>query len=404
MKYKRYQEGTEVQKQCTTNYQSIFDNATEPIIIWDEADHIILKVNPAASSYFGYSCEELEAMKINQLETEEDAQHLPERIKTLLEHGHIVYETVLPHKDRIIIQVAVSISRIVWDDRAAFCSIYHPLAERKQQDKGLLGESEARFRAITDSTKDAIIMMDENGLISLWNPAAERIFGYAGPEIIGRNLHTILAPSRYHQEQATAFRKFQQTGEGNAINNTLELKACHRDGLELSIELSLSKLHVLGAWQTIGIIRDITKRKKAEEELRESEERFRALHDASFGGIVIHDQGVIIDCNQGISEISGYTRDELIGMDGFQLIAPDWRSRVIEKVRSGFGTTYDAEGLRKDGRTYPLSIRGSNIPYKGRVVRVTEFLDITERKQLEDKLIQSQKNGGHRHPGWWDCQ
>ncbi len=398
MKTIQYQECTEVQKQCTNNYQSIFSNATVPIIIWDEADHIILEVNQAASSYFGYSSDELAAMQINQLETLEEAQHIPARIKTLLEQGHIVFETVLRNKVRIIIHAVVSISRIMWDDRTAFCSIYHPITEQKQ-DKVLLGESEARFRAITDSTNDAIIIMDGNGLISLWNPAAEEIFGYAGSEVIGRNLHALLTPSRYHQEQAAkAFHQFQQAGEGNAINNTIELKACHRDGHEISIELSLSSIYMLGAFHTIGIIRDITARKNAEEELRESEERFRALHNASFGGIIIHDQGVIIDCNQRFSEISGYARDELIGMDGLQLIAPDWRSRVTNKIHLDYGVSYDALGIRKDGTTYPLCIRGSNIPYKGYQVHVTEFRDISERKQaeeerkkLEDQLIQAQK-------------
>lgn len=378
------------------NYHSIFENAIESIVVWDD-DYHILKANPSTSSCFGYSFEELSKMQINQLETGEEAQEIPERVKSVLEHGQAVYETVLQHKNKTNIHVAVSLSRITWDDREAFCSIYHHIAKTKQ-DNELLNESEARFRAITDSTKDAIIMMDENGLISLWNPAAEKLFGYTDSDVRGKNLHTLLAPSRYHQQYAKAFRKFQQTGEGNAINSTLDLQACHRDGHEISIELSLSSLHVLDTWHTIGIVRDITERKIAEEKLRESEERFRALHDASFGGIAIHDQGVIIDCNQGLSEITGYSRDELIGMDGLRLIAPNWRSMVKEKIRLGHEATYDVEGLRKDGSTYPLSIRGSNIPYKGHEVRVTEFRDITERRQveeerkrLEDQLMQVQK-------------
>ena len=70
----------------------------------------------------------------------------------------------------------------------------------------------------------------------------------------------------------------------------------------------------------IGTTRDITKRKQAETALKESEERFKALHNASFGGIAIHDNGLILECNKGLSEITGYAYHELIGMDGLSLI------------------------------------------------------------------------------------
>ena len=120
-------------------------------------------------------------------------------------------------------------------------------------------------------------------------------------------------------------------------------------------------------------------------ELRGSEERFRALHDASFGGIAIHDHGVIFDCNQGLSDLTGYTNEELIGMDGLMLIAPDWRDLVLGNIQRDIKQTYEAEGLRKDGSKYHLSLRGNNMPYKGRIVRVTEFRDINERKLAEEK-------------------
>ena len=122
--------------------------------------------------------------------------------------------------------------------------------------------------------------------------------------------------------------------------------------------------------------------------LRESEERFRVLHNASFGGIAIHDQGVILDCNQGLSNLTGYSNEELVGMNGILLVTPEWRDTVIQNIRDVFSLPYDAEGLRKDGTRYHVSIRGQEMPYKGRVVRVVEFRDITERKQMEEQARQ----------------
>jgi diguanylate cyclase (GGDEF)-like protein/PAS domain S-box-containing protein len=131
---------------------------------------------------------------------------------------------------------------------------------------------------------------------------------------------------------------------------------------------------------------DIEKRKFAEKELKESESRFRGLHQASFGGIAIHDQGRIIDWNQALSAMAGYASCELIGMDGFKLIAPPWRKTVRSNIKEGYEQPYDVEGMRKDGSFYPLEIQGKTIPYKGKMVRVTEFRDISSRKKMEVEL------------------
>jgi PAS domain S-box-containing protein len=121
--------------------------------------------------------------------------------------------------------------------------------------------------------------------------------------------------------------------------------------------------------------------------LKESEERFKALHNASFGGIVIHDKGIIMECNQGLSEMTGYVYDELIGMDVLLLIAPESRDLVMKKILSGYEKTYEADGLRKNVERYPMRLEARNVPYKGKIVRTVEFRDITEQKKSEEKLI-----------------
>jgi PAS domain S-box-containing protein len=136
----------------------------------------------------------------------------------------------------------------------------------------------------------------------------------------------------------------------------------------------------------ISSARYIAAHQRIEEELRESEERFRTLQQASFGGIGMHDQGIIIDCNQGLCDITGYTRKELIGFDGLNLIAPEWRAVVREKILSGYEKSYDVEGIHKNGKKYFLEVQAKNVPYRGKVVRVTEFRDITERKIAEDRI------------------
>ena len=132
--------------------------------------------------------------------------------------------------------------------------------------------------------------------------------------------------------------------------------------------------------------------------LKESNERFRALHEASFGGILVHENGVILECNQGLSEMTGYSVEELIGMKSIQLIPEEYQEEVATKIREGFTELYEVEGIRKDGTRYHVRIRGKSIFYMGRSVRVTDLRDISDRKlaeeehkQLEHKFHQAQK-------------
>ena len=128
--------------------------------------------------------------------------------------------------------------------------------------------SKARLRAITDSAQDAILMMDEHGLITFWNPAAQTILGYERDEAIGRSLHDMLAPERYYAPQLAAMDNFHRSGCGPAVGKTTELAAICKDGREISVSLSLSSVMLNGKWHAVGILRDTTDRKAMEEALR----------------------------------------------------------------------------------------------------------------------------------------
>ncbi|MCG8683995.1 MAG: PAS domain S-box protein, partial [Desulfobacterales bacterium] len=142
----------------------------------------------------------------------------------------------------------------------------------------------------------------------------------------------------------------------------------------------------------ISTVWDVTIRKKAEKALKESEERYKALHNASFGGLFIHDQGIILDCNQGLCEISGYAYDELIGINALEnLIAPEFRETVRKNIMSGVDHPYEVVGIRKDGTSYPLNVHGKSVPYKGRIVRAVEYQDITEKVKMMEMVIQNEK-------------
>ena len=161
------------------------------------------------------------------------------------------------------------------------------VTERRQAEEAVR-ESEARLRTITESAKDAIIMMDPQGRTSYWNAAAEHLLGYSRTEALGRDLHQLIAPDRYLAIQQAAFAKFQQSGQGNAVGTSMELEACHKDGREIAVEVSLSSLELPDGWHSVGILRDISERKQMESQIRHL-----ATHDALTGlpgRVLAHDR------------------------------------------------------------------------------------------------------------------
>lgn len=126
--------------------------------------------------------------------------------------------------------------------------------------------SEEKFRKITESAQDAIIMMGTDGGILFWNHAAERIFGYTAAEAMGQDLHALLTTKQAQAEFAQGFPNFQKSGTGPIIGSVRELTALRKNGEEVLLEISISAMRLKAKWHAIGILRDITKRKQAEEE------------------------------------------------------------------------------------------------------------------------------------------
>ena len=128
------------------------------------------------------------------------------------------------------------------------------------------------------------------------------------------------------------------------------------------------------------------------EALREREERLQMLYDSSFGGININDEGRIVECNRGLLEMTNYSRDELLALEKYALVAPECRDAVKAYVRSGNRRPYDTVGLRKDGTRYHLRLLGKDIVYRGKTLRMAEFQDISESKEAERALRQSEES------------
>ena len=178
-------------------------------------------------------------------------------------------EFVLNRKDNSKVVVEVSTYPVKIEGKTLILGIARDITERKRAGEALR-ESEEKFRAISTSAQDAIIIVNDEGKISYWNKAAEGIFGYSKEESMGRDLQNAIIPQRFLGNFKKSFTMFKTTGRGPVLGKIIELTSLRKDGTEFPIEMSISSVKIKGKWNAIGIIRNITERKRVEEKLKQS--------------------------------------------------------------------------------------------------------------------------------------
>jgi PAS domain S-box-containing protein len=263
-------------------------------------------------------------------------------------------------------------------------AVQRELTERKQAEEALR-ESGEKYRSLFEESRDIIYITTKEGKFIDINQAGLELFGYTKEELMSLNVQETYANPDDRP-------RFQQEIERKGFVRDFEIKLCKKDGTEMDCLLtSILRQAIDGSilgYQ--GIIRDITERKRAGEALWESEERFRRLSEASFEGIVFHEEGKIIDANEAFATMLGYGLSEVIGKNALDFATPELREVALGHIRDGSEEPYDGVAIRKDGSTFLIEVRGKHIPYKGRTIRLTAMRDITERKRAEEALRESE--------------
>jgi PAS domain S-box-containing protein len=199
-----------------------------------------------------------------------------EQIMTALRDGSNRFEWVHRRSDGELFPAEVVLSPTHFEGRLVLQALVRDETLRKQAE-GQLRANEEKLRTISEAALDAVIMMDSAGCAVHWNPAAQRMFGYAAEEVLGRDIHQLLTPARFHEEAARALGSFIHTGQGQAVGRILELLAVRKDGQEFPIEISLAPIRLEGEWNAVALVRDITERKQAEQALRHEQRSLRRL-------------------------------------------------------------------------------------------------------------------------------
>jgi PAS domain S-box-containing protein len=262
------------------------------------------------------------------------------------------------------------------------------LAVKAERAECALNDSEERFRAVAQSANDAIILASEDGNIISWNKAAEWFFGYAEEEVLDRPL-TLIMPARYRERHLKGIDRLRSTGEARVLGKTIEAHGLRKDSSEFPLELSLSMGKTKTATFYSAIIRDITERKRSEEALRESQERFRQLAEniREVFWLTDIDKSQMLYISPGYESIWGRSCESLYASPRSWLdaIHPDDREMVLAALTKQIAGQYDEEYriVRPDGTVRWIRDRAFPVKdHSGTVYRIAGIAeDITDKKQ-----------------------
>lgn len=311
---------------------------------------------------------------------------------------HIKGQDVAPYEYAILskkgerIEVIGSTKLITYEGENAILGIITDITERKNAEEELK-KSEERFRVMAETSPDYIFQTNIQGTTIYCSPAIEPLLGYIPEERQGKNFTSVILPSDLPKAKAL----FKKVTEGEIIQN-VEINLLHKSGRTVPIEVSVvptfKNKEVIGLF---GIARDITERKKADEALKESEEKFRNLFENANDAIFLANPktGIIIDANKQAERLLDRPREEIIGLRQSKLHPPDKEKYYKEMFRrhgeKGGSVNFEAEVIRKDGAVVPVYISAGVIKIAGEKVLQGIFRDITELKKADEALKESQK-------------
>ncbi len=363
-------------------YRAIFENAVEGIF-QSTSDGKFLKVNPALAFLYGFNSPQEMITAITDIGQQLYAN--PEdrvRFKTLLEKYGFVkgFESEQRHNNGHKMWISINAKAIKGEggNILYYDGILQDITQRRR------AEEELKLRSqLLDSASDAIFLHDFEGNPVFVNEMAYKSLGYTREELMSMNIRQI--DSSQHADAVNA--EMRNLVENGSI--TFETAHRHKNEALIPVEVNARVIESGGKELILGVVRDITERKKTEEELRLKSE----LVDNATDAIFLHDlDGNIVFANEAASNSFGYSREELMSMSIIQLGVTE-RAKTFETVQQKLlekdTRIFETTNKCKDGSLIPVEVNARVIESGGRKLILGVIRDITERKQAEEKLKQS---------------
>ena len=380
-------------RQGEEKYRLLVENAGEVILIAQGG--ILRFVNRRTLELFGYSEEILTTKPFIEFVHPEDREMVFDRHRRRLQGETVpdAYPFRVVANDGTVKWVEGRATVVFWEEEPAALSFLNDITERKRAENALR-ESEAKYRTLIETTDTGFVIIDQNGTVLDANQEYVRLTGHHYVnEILGRNVTEWTAP--YQKERnALAVKECFETGY---IRN-LEIDYMDSRGKVTPIEINATVVEIKGALQIVTLCRDITERKRAEEALQTSEQKFGAAFMTGLDAIYVAtlEEGRLLEVNQEFNNLFGYTREEVIGRTSLELnfyYDPADRARTVSKLKTkGRVRDWELKARKKNGEiiTVSLSITTIQLEHEPHILGVVR--DITERKLAEETLKMERQN------------
>ncbi len=372
-------------KESEERYRTILENIAEGYYEVDLAGNFTF-FNVSVSQLLGYSKDELLGMNNRQYMDEENAKKLYQAFNQVYRTGvpSKLFDWEIIRKDGMKRHVESSISLIKDSSGqpAGFRGIVRDITERKRAEVELR-ESEIRLKMILDSIQTGVLVVDpDTHTIVDVNPAAIKLIGTSKEKIINQECHHFVCPAEKGKCPITDLKQNVDSSERILLT---------AKGDSLSIIKTVVSITLEGKKYLLENFTDITERKKAEEALSKSEERYRMLVEESFDGVWIQKGVKIAFANRRLHEMLGYEPGELEGRNHWIVYHPDYQALTRERAQARLRgesppSTYEVKFLRKDGSSFWGEINAKVINYLGEPGIQVWARDISERKQAEETL------------------
>jgi PAS domain S-box-containing protein len=387
-------------------FRAIVEQSPDAIVVHN-LEGTILYANPAALTLLKESSLE-EAKKRSVFdhlppEIAEDGRQAIQRLQGGEPLPSLVAPLFLVNGDQIDVEVKATL--IQYEGQPSVQIQLRDVTDRKRMEVALK-ESEEKFRMLIQTSQDGIILNDDQDVIIEWNQGMERIFGIPRQQAIGQTLPGIgfrVAPDMRKEEDAeqwiqSIITQIDQKHRSSEIS-PVEVRIRRSDGSNGIIEAISFQFTSSGRLFYGGIVRDITDRKRADEALRESEEKYRNLVEQLLQTLVIVQDGRIKYANRQAEEFGQYSRAELLAMspeEVVQLFHAEDRLLIAQRMRDRLAgkdvpSRYEARFLRRDGEVRWADMHVNLVNYQGRPAHQVMFVDITDRKRIEDALHESEE-------------